>query len=83
MLSNYLWVVRSDVAFEEASQKLAEKLAAVRSGNWRNAGKKLKQNRAPFKLQSNGPAFMALFWKNLINAGNAFTAHSDFDGRSL
>ena len=80
MLLNYLWVVRSDVAFEEASveasQKLAEKLAAVRSGNWRNAGKKLKQKRAPFKLQSNGPAFMALFWKNLINAGNAFTART-------
>jgi ABC-2 type transport system permease protein len=80
MLLHYLWVIRSDVAFEEASveasQKLAEKLAAVRAGNWRNAGKKLKQKRAPFQLQPTGPAFMALFWKNLINAGNAFTART-------
>jgi ABC-2 type transport system permease protein len=80
MLLHYLWVVRSDVAFEEASveasQKLAEKLAAVRSGNWRNAGKKLKQKRPPFRLQPTGPAFMALFWKNLINAGSAFTART-------
>ncbi len=80
MLLHYFWVIRSDVAFEEASvgasQKLAEKLAAVRAGNWRNAGKKLKQKRAPFRLHPSGPAFMALFWKNLINAGNAFTART-------
>ncbi|HXI70081.1 MAG TPA: putative ABC exporter domain-containing protein [Verrucomicrobiae bacterium] len=80
MLLHYLWVIRSDVAFEEASveasQKFAEKLAAVRSGNWRNAGKKLKQKRAPFRLHPAGPAFMALFWKNLINAGSAFTART-------
>jgi hypothetical protein len=60
----------------EASQKLAEKLAAVRAGNWRNAGKKLKQKRAPFQLHPTGPHFMALFWKNLINAGSAFTARA-------
>ena len=78
MLLHYFWVIRADVAFEEASveasQKLAEKLAALRSGNWRTAGKKLKQKRAPFQLPSTGPAFVALFWKNLINAGSAFTA---------
>lgn len=78
MLLHYIWVVRSDVAFEEASveasQKLAEKIAAVRAGNWRTAGKKLKQKRSPFRLHPTGPAFMALFWKNLINAGGAFTA---------
>jgi hypothetical protein len=80
LLLHYVWVIRSEVAFEEASveasQKLAEKLAAVRSGNWRSAGKKLKQKRAPFKLQPTGPAFVALFWKNLINAGSAFTART-------
>ncbi len=80
MLLHYFWVIRSDVAFEEASveasQKLAEKLAAVRAGNWRTAGKKLKQKRPPFQLRPAGPAFMALFWKNLINAGSAFTART-------
>ena len=80
MLLHYFWVMRADVAFEEASveasQKLAEKLAAVRAGNWRTAGKKLKAKRAPFQLQPTGPAFLALFWKNLINAGSAFTART-------
>jgi hypothetical protein len=80
MLLHYFWVIRSDVTFEEASveasQKLAEKLAAMRAGNWRNAGKKLKQKRAPFQLHPTGPVFMALFWKNLINAGNTFTART-------
>ena len=80
LLLHYFWVIRSDVAFEEASldasAKLAEKLAAVRAGNWRSAGRKLKQKRPPFRLSATGPAFMALFWKNLINAGSAFTART-------
>ena len=74
MLLHYVWVVRSDVSFEEASieasQKQAEKIAAVRSGNWRSAGKQLKQKRAPFNLRPTGAPFMALFWKNLISTGN-------------
>ena len=74
MLLHYIWVIRSDVSFEEASieasKKQAEKIAAVRSGNWRSAGKKLKQKRAPFNLRPTGAPFMALFWKNLISTGN-------------
>jgi hypothetical protein len=80
LLLHYFWVIRSDVAFEEASleasAKHAEKIAAIRSGNWRAANKKLKQKRPPFQLHPSGPAFMALFWKNLINAGNGFTART-------
>lgn len=74
MLLHYIWVIRSDVSFEEASieasKKQAEKIAAVRSGNWRSAGKQLKQKRAPFNLRPTGAPFMALFWKNLISTGN-------------
>lgn len=74
---HYLWVVRSNVAFEEASveasKKLAEKIAAVRAGNWQAANKKLKGKRAPFVLRPIGPAAVALLWKNLISAGQAFT----------
>lgn len=80
MVAHYLWVIRSDVKFEEASveasQKLAEKVAAVRAGNWRTAGKQLKGKRAPFKLRPDGPPLVALFWKNLISAGGAFTART-------
>ena len=48
-LFHYLWVVYSDVAFEEASveasQKLAVRVAAVRAGNWQGAKKKQKARR--------------------------------------
>jgi hypothetical protein len=77
MLLHYAWVVRSNVAFEEASvqasQKLAEKLAAVRSGNWQAARKKPKSKRPPFALRPTGPPAVALLWKNLISAGQVFT----------
>lgn len=77
LLLHYVWVVMSDVAFEEASleasRKSAERIAAVRSGNWR-AAKKHKAVRAPFPLASIGFPPVALLWKNLISAGSAFTA---------
>jgi hypothetical protein len=77
MLLHYAWVVRSNVAFEEASvqasQKMAEKLAAVRAGNWQAARKKPRSKRPPFTLRPTGPPAVALFWKNLISAGQAFT----------
>ena len=77
MLLHYAWVVRSNVAFEEASvqasQKMAEKLAAVRAGNWQAAQKKPRSKRAPFRLRPAGPPAVALLWKNLISAGQAFT----------
>jgi hypothetical protein len=77
LLLHYAWVVRSDVAFEEASleasKRLAVKVAAVRSGNWQAAQSKPKRRRAPFRLRPTGPPAVALLWKNLIGAGQAFT----------
>ena len=77
MLLHYAWVVRSNVAFEEASiqasQRLAEKVAAVRAGNWQAARKKPRSKRPPFTLRPIGPPAVALLWKNLISAGQAFT----------
>ena len=77
LLLHYGWVVRSNVAFEEASveasRKLAEKVAAVRAGNWQAAQKQPKRKRPPFKLRPTGPPAVALLWKNLISAGQAFT----------
>jgi ABC-2 type transport system permease protein len=74
---HYFWVILSDVAFEEASveasQKLATRIAAVRSGNWAAARKNQKARRAWFNLTPVGPAFIALIWKNLIGVGRVFS----------
>jgi hypothetical protein len=70
-------VIRANVAFEEASvevsRKTAEKIAAVRSGKWQGTDRKFKIRRPPFKLRSTGSPAIALLWKNLISAGQAFT----------
>jgi ABC-2 type transport system permease protein len=75
---HYWWVVRSNVSFEEASlelsRKTAERITAMRSGNWQAARKPAKSRRPPFQLRPTGPPAVALFWKNLISAGNMFTA---------
>jgi hypothetical protein len=77
MALHYVWVIRSNVAFEEASveaaRKLTEKIAAIRSGNFRVSTQKLKGRRAPFVLHPLGPAAIALLWKNLIGTGSGFT----------
>ena len=77
LLLHYFWVARSDVAFEEASieasKKLAEKVAAVRSGNWQATRQNRKPKRAPFRLNPLGFQPVALLWKNLMSAGQAFT----------
>ncbi|MEO6182955.1 MAG: putative ABC exporter domain-containing protein, partial [Verrucomicrobiota bacterium] len=55
---HYLWVIRSNVAFEEASveasQKMAERVASVRAGNWHASAKPKKKSRAPFQLKPLG-----------------------------
>ena len=74
---HYLWVIYSDVAFEEASleasQRQAARMAAIRAGNWQGAGKKPKVRREWFKLTATGPAATALMWKNLIGVGRIFS----------
>lgn len=78
LLLHYAWVARSDVAFEEASleasKRLADRVAAIRAGNWRRAGKKAKARRAPFQLVPTGKPWVALLWKNLISAGQVVSA---------
>ena len=74
---HYLWVVRSDVAFEEASiavsQRHAVRVAAMRSGNWQNT-RPARKRRAPFRLAPTGPPAVAILWKNLLGAGQFFNA---------
>ena len=78
MLLHYWWVVRADVAFEEASvelsRKFAERIAAVRAGGaWHSADKPRKRKSPPFALRPTGIRAIAFLWKNLISAGQAFT----------
>jgi len=76
-LLHYVWVICSDVAFEEASveasQKLATRIAAARAGNWQGAKKNQKAKRPWFKLAATGPSATALLWKNLIGVGQVFS----------
>ena len=77
MAAHYWWVVRSNVAFEEASveasRKLAERVATIRANRGQWAGRPKKKKRAPFKLRPIGPPAVGLLWKNLIGAGQTFT----------
>ena len=74
---HYLWVLRSDVAFEEASiavsQRHAARVAAMRSGNWQNT-RPARKRRAPFRLAPTGSPAVAILWKNLVGAGQFFNA---------
>ncbi|MBI2924161.1 MAG: hypothetical protein HYY24_00470 [Verrucomicrobia bacterium] len=77
LIAHYWWVVRSNVAFEEASveaaRKLADRMAAARAGNLQ-LGKKAKSKvRQPFTLGAAGSPMIALFWKNLILTSHWFT----------
>lgn len=69
---NFLWVLRSDAAFEEASAALAEKIARVRRGD--DLGKKrVRGLPTPFTLALSGRVETALLWKNLILLGRYST----------
>ena len=74
---HYVWVVRSNVAFEEASigasKKLADRIATIRAGNWQTATRSRKAKRPPFTLRPLGPRPVALLWKNLLGIGHGFT----------
>ena len=80
LVAHYVWVIRSNVAFEEASveasKKLADKIAAARAGKWSASGKGYKRKRAPFTLRPTGIPLTAFLWKNLVSAGSAFTTRT-------
>jgi ABC-2 type transport system permease protein len=67
---HYLWVLRSEVSFEEASVAKAEKVAArrtalLRDGNVRFGGER-KARPPPFALAGKGRPEIAFLWKNLL-----------------
>ena len=66
LVLNYVWVLRSDAAFEEASAARAEQQAGLRTAP-RAAVKGAAAT--PFTLAPDGPPETAILWKNLILMG--------------
>jgi ABC-2 type transport system permease protein len=68
---HYLWVVRSAVAFEDASidfaQKRSARVAAWRSGQRRFGSATTKAQPPPFRLPGVGRPELAFLWKNLLS----------------
>ena len=69
---HYIWVLRAEVSFEEASIAKAEKRAArrtaARQGNFRFGQRERKEQRAPFDLARVRRPELAFLWKNLLSA---------------
>jgi ABC-2 type transport system permease protein len=69
---HYAWASTSSVAFEESEAEAAEKrsrrLAAARGGT-----SKTRRGRPLFDLAPRGPAWVAIFWKNLIAGNRTFS----------
>jgi hypothetical protein len=66
-LLTYVWAIRSDVAFEEASAAHAER--AARQPRDRMAPRAPRSTRVPFELAAQGRPEAAVIWKNLISLG--------------
>ncbi|HEU4603658.1 MAG TPA: putative ABC exporter domain-containing protein [Steroidobacteraceae bacterium] len=68
--AHYVWVLRAEVSFEEASiakaAKKATQIAAMRSGNLRLGTSAPKPRSAPFRLRRFHPPEVAFLWKNLL-----------------
>ncbi len=72
LVAHYLWVVRAQVSFEDASiafaKRTAERLAAMREGRLRER-KPTRPRSEPFRLAAHGFAPIAFLWKGLIAMG--------------
>ena len=76
LLAHYLWVVRANVAFEEASIAVAARRALqaenIRTGKWPWGSGKRKASNEPFRLAEKGPPELAFLWSGLLGAGGGF-----------
>ena len=69
LTANYVWVVRTDVPFEEAAAELSEKLEGLRRRGVRALRQPRASTRTPFQLAHHGRPEIAILWKNLISMG--------------
>jgi len=71
LVLNYSWVLRGDMAFEEASAAAAERRALERT---RESGVRRNVKLTPFELSISGRPEIAILWKNLILLGRYASA---------
>ncbi len=69
LILNYLWVLRTNAPFEEASAELSEKLDALRKRGPAALRPVRTSKRTPFTLTPHGRPETAILWKNLISMG--------------
>lgn len=78
LLLHYLWVLKMEVSFEEASLAQAERRAIRRAGlqkgDYRFSETPQKARRAPFILRDQGRPEVAFLWKNLLSTHPFFNA---------
>ncbi len=76
VLLHYLWVVRSAVAFEDASVDYAQ-FRSARVAAWRSGGRRgftpTRGRAGPFVLAASGRPEIAFLWKNLLSSWPYFT----------
>lgn len=70
---NYLWVLRTDTPFEEASAELSEKLDRIQRGGLQALRQPRASKRTPFVLAPRGRPEVAILWKNLISMGRMYS----------
>ena len=72
LLLHYIWAVRAQVSFEDASivhaRKRAERTAAMREGRM-GRGLPSKPRSEPFRLSGRGESWIAFLWKGLVAMG--------------
>jgi hypothetical protein len=69
MLLHYVWVVRSDTAFEEAAAQVSlRRASALTSGSIRAATSRSQPRRTLVRLSATGWPAGAILWKNLVAA---------------
>jgi len=70
---NYIWILRTDTPFEEASAELSEKLDRIRRRGPSALRTVRASKRTPFTLTPHGRPETAILWKNLISMGRVFS----------
>jgi hypothetical protein len=72
--AHYLWIVNTEVSFEEASiagaEKRAAKVAARQQGKIRVGSSAPKARRPPFVLRNAKRVELAFLWKNLLSTAS-------------
>lgn len=72
--AHYMWVLRVQVAFEEASvasaQKRAARVAAIREGRWRFGSSAPKVKQPAFDISQVRRPELAFLWKNLLSTAD-------------